>query len=88
MDEPKRLRATAKTELAGEVTVRDEDCLVVVVGTDLPSDTRYGLAALEDWLDGGDPGDTWVTFVSDDPDRDGWRWAAVSRRTGTTLYVP
>lgn len=86
--EPTRLRASAETELAGTVMVAGEDCVVVVVGTDLPFDTRHGVAAMADWLDGGNPGDTWVMFVSDDPDGDGWRWAAVSRRTGTTLYVP
>ena len=58
-----------------------------MVGNTIPTDAQQGGAALEIWLNGGDPGDTWATFTSTDPDADGWRWAAVTPETGTVVYI-
>jgi len=71
----------------GIVTVGGEDFVVVVQGTTVPTDAQQGVAALEIWLGGGDPGAAWATFASDDPDADGWRWAAVNPETGTVVYI-
>ncbi|MBB1050779.1 hypothetical protein G6021_06495 [Dietzia sp. CW19] len=70
------------------MTVGGDDLVVVVVqGTTVPTDAQQGVAALEIWLGGGDPGDTWATFTSDDPAADGWRWAAINQETGTVVYI-
>lgn len=61
--------------------------LVVVEGTSIPTDARAGAAALEIWLGGGNPNPTWETYASTDPDQDGWRWAAISQKTGTIVYI-
>jgi len=94
-DAPGPLSTTARLEDVGTVDVDGEELVVVApVSRDdtdpaaaVPTDARQGLAALEIWLNGGDPGATWTAFASDDPAVDGWRWAAVSRKTGTAVYV-
>lgn len=72
---------------AGTAEVGEDEFVVVVEGEDLPRDSRAGVRALEDWLAGDDPGRGWEAFVSEDPDRDGWRWAVISQRTGAILYI-
>lgn len=86
-DEPGTLTALARLEDVETVTVGEDDHLVVVKGDTVPTDARHGGAALETWLGGGNPGTTWETFASDDPDRDGWRWAAINQETGTVVYI-
>ena len=86
-DDPGTLSPTARLEDVGTVTVGGEDFVVVVEGTTVPTDAPQGVAALEIWLGGGDPGDTWATFTSTDPAADGWRWAAINQETGTVVYV-
>ncbi|WP_341254464.1 hypothetical protein [uncultured Dietzia sp.] len=86
-DEPGTLSPTARLEDVGVVTVSGEGFVVVVQGTTVPTDGQQGLAALEIWLGGGDPGDTWATFTSTDSDADGWRWAAINQETGTVVYI-
>lgn len=86
-DEPGTLSPTARLEDVGIVTVGGEDFVVVVQGTTVPTDAPQGVAALEIWLGGGDPGDTWATFTSTDPAADGWRWAAINQETGTVVYI-
>lgn len=88
-DEPGTLSPTARLEDVGTVTVdvNSEDFVVVAQGTTVPTDAQQGVAALEIWLNGGDPGDTWAMFTSTDPDVDGWRWAAVNQETGTVIYI-
>lgn len=85
-DDPGTLDAAARTELVDTVSVGESE-VDVVVGNSIPTDARAGARALETWLDGGTPSTTWATFTSDDPDRDGWRWAAISQRTGTVVYI-
>ncbi|KAA0918762.1 hypothetical protein [Dietzia sp. ANT_WB102] len=85
--EPAKLPVSARTEEAGTVKVDEGDAVVVVRGDTAPNDARQGAAALEIWLSGGDPGDTWATFTATDPDTDGWRWAAINRKTGTVVYI-
>ena len=65
----------------------EEDLVVVIEGDTVPTDARRGATALESWLSGGDPGTTWMTFASDDPDEGGWRWAAINQKTGTVVYI-
>ncbi|WP_440220276.1 hypothetical protein [Dietzia sp. MNB45] len=86
-DEPAPLSSAARLEDVGTATVDGEDFVVVTPGDTVPSDAREGVAALEIWLNGGDPGDTWSTFTSTDPDADGWRWAAINQETGTVVYI-
>lgn len=86
-DEPGPLSPSARLEDVGTATVGGDDLLVVVAGDTVPTDAQQGLAALEIWLGGGDPGDTWATFTSDDAEQDGWRWAAVNQKTGTVVYI-
>ncbi|WP_404850581.1 hypothetical protein [Dietzia kunjamensis] len=86
-DEPGPLSATARLEDVGTVEVDGDDLVVVVKGTTVPTDAQQGVAALEIWLGGGDPGATWATFTSDDPDADGWRWAAINQESGTVVYI-
>lgn len=86
-EEPATLPPTARLEDVGTVTMGGEDFVVVVQGTTIPTDAQQGVAALEIWLGGGDPGDTWATFTSTDPDADGWRWAAINQETGTLVYI-
>lgn len=86
-DEPGPLSPAARLEGVGTVTIDGEDLDVVVNGTSVPTDAQQGLAALEIWLGGGDPGTTWETFASTDPDSNGWRWAAISQKTGTVVYI-
>ena len=86
-DEPGTLSPTARLEDVGVVTVSGEAFAVVVQGTTVPTDGQQGLAALEIWLGGGDPGDTWATFTSTDPAADGWRWAAINQETGAVVYI-
>ncbi|MEB8325785.1 hypothetical protein NGF75_07265 [Dietzia kunjamensis] len=86
-DDPGTLSPTARFEDVGTVTMGGEDFVVVVQGTTVPTDAQQGMAALEIWLNGGDPGDTWATFTSTDPDADGWRWAAINQETGTVIYI-
>ena len=83
---PAILSETARLEVVDTITVGEED-LVVVEGDTVPADARQGAVALEIWLSGGDPGTTWATFASDDPDEDGWRWAAINQKTGTVVYI-
>lgn len=86
-DEPAPLSSAARLEDVGTATVDGEDFVVVTPGDTVPSDAREGVAALEIWLNGDDPGDTWATFTSTDPDADGWRWAAINQETGTVVYI-
>ncbi|MGN7227788.1 hypothetical protein ACTHQW_15740 [Dietzia maris] len=86
-DEPRPLSLSARLEDVGTATVGGDDLVVVTPGTTVPTDAQQGLAALEIWLSGGDPGDTWATFTSDDAEQDGWRWAAVNQTTGTVVYI-
>ncbi len=86
-DDPGTLSPTARLEDVGTVTVGGEDFVVVTPGDTVPTDAPQGVAALEIWLGGGDPGDTWATFTSTDPAADGWRWAAINQETGTVVYV-
>ena len=86
-EEPGTFSPTARLEDVGTVTVGGEDFVVVVQGTTVPTDAQQGVVALEIWLNGGDPGDTWATFTSTDPDADGWRWAAINQETGTVVYI-
>ena len=86
-DEPGPLSPSARLEDVGTVTESGEDFVVVTPGTTVPTDAQQGVATLEVWLSGGDPGDTWATFTSDDPAADGWRWAAINQETGTVVYI-
>lgn len=86
-DEPGKLSATAQSEDAGTADLDGEEFVVVVKGDELPADAEQGARALEIWLGGGNPGSTWETFASDDPDEDGWRWAAINQKTGTVVYI-
>jgi hypothetical protein len=86
-DEPGTLSPSARLEDVDTVTVGDEDHVVVVEGTSLPSDAKQGAAALETWLGGGTARTTWATFTSDDAEKDGWRWAAINQKTGTIVYI-
>ena len=81
-DEPGTLAAAAQVAGVDTITAGEAD-LVVVDGDTVPTDARAGARALETWLGGGTPSTTWETFTSDDPDQDGWRWAAISQKTGT-----
>lgn len=85
--EPGALSPTARLEDVETITVREENLVVVIEGDTVPTDARQGAVALEIWLSGGDPGTTWATFASDDPDEDGWRWAAINLKTGTVVYI-
>lgn len=85
-DEPGTLAAAAQVAEVDTITAGESD-LVVVDSDTVPTDARAGARALETWLDGGTLGTTWETFTSDDPDRDGWRWAAISQKTGTVVYI-
>ncbi|MGX1597687.1 hypothetical protein ACWIDS_11560 [Dietzia maris] len=86
-DDPGTLSPTARLEDVGIVTVGGEDFVVVTPGDTVPTDAQQGVAVLEIWLGGGDPGAAWATFTSDDPDADGWRWAAINPETGTVVYI-
>lgn len=86
-DEPGELSPTARIEDVDTITVGEDELDVVVVGDEVPTDARGGAAALEIWLGGGSPSSTWETFASDDPDADGWRWAAINQKTGTIVYI-
>lgn len=86
-DEPGELSPTARTDDVDTITVGEDELDVVVVGNEVPTDARGGAAALEIWLGGGNPSSTWETFASDDPDADGWRWAAINQKTGTIVYI-
>lgn len=86
-DEPAPLSPGARLEDVGTATVGGDDLVVVVEGTSIPTDAQQGLAALEIWLGGGDPGDDWEMFASTDPDADGWRWAAINQESGTVVYI-
>ncbi|MGW8592154.1 hypothetical protein ACWGLC_10650 [Dietzia sp. NPDC055877] len=86
-DDPSTLSPTARLEDVETITVREENLVVVIEGDTIPTDARQGATALEIWLSGGDPGTTWKTFASDDPDEDGWRWAAINQKTGTVVYI-
>ncbi|GLB65282.1 hypothetical protein NCCP2495_31620 [Dietzia sp. NCCP-2495] len=86
--DPGTLDAGARTEDVETITVGDEELDVVVVdGDTVPTDARAGALALATWLGGGTPSTTWATHASTDPDRDGWRWAAINQRTGTVVYI-
>jgi len=75
-------------EDVGIVEVGGEALVVVVTGTTVLPDAPEGTRALDRWLtDGVEPGGDWTGFASGDPARDGWRWAAVNRSTGTVLYI-
>lgn len=84
---PGTLSPTARLEDVETITVGEEDLVVVIEGDTVPTDARQGATALEVWLGGGDPGTTWATFASDDPDEDGWRWAAINQKTGNVVYL-
>lgn len=86
-DEPGTLAAAAQVEVVDTFTSGEEDLVVVVEGDTVPTDARGGAAALEIWLGGGIPSSTWETFVSTDPEGDGWRWAAINQDTGMVVYV-
>ena len=86
-DEPGTLAAAAQVAEVDTITAGEADLVVVVDGDTVPTDARAGARALETWLDGGTPSTTWETFTSDDPDQDGWRWAAINQRTGTVVYI-
>ncbi|MBB0967663.1 hypothetical protein G6016_01545 [Dietzia aerolata] len=86
-DEPGALSPRAETKKAGTAEVGEDEFVVVVKGDDIPRDARRAVAALETWLDGGEPGSSWDTFTSEDPDREGWRWAVISQRSGTVFYI-
>ncbi|MCD2261481.1 hypothetical protein K3888_02085 [Dietzia aurantiaca] len=85
--DPGTLSPTARLEDVEAITAREEDLVVVIDGDTVPTDARQGATALEIWLSGGDPGTTWSTFASEDPDEDGWRWAAINQKTGTVVYI-
>ena len=87
-DEPETLPPKAETDEVGTAEVQGEEFDVVVVSSeDLPRDAKRGVDALEAWLNGDDPGDDWSMFVSAEPGDDGWRWAAISQKTGTVLFI-
>lgn len=46
------------------------------------------MSALEDYIADGEQDSRWKGFTSDDPEADGWRWAAIDQRTGHIVYVP
>ena len=46
------------------------------------------MSALEDYIADGEQDSRWKGFTSDDPEADGWRWAAIDQRTGQVVYVP
>ena len=46
------------------------------------------MSALEDYIADGVQDSRWKGFTSDDPEADGWRWAAIDQRTGHVVYVP
>ncbi|WP_314038319.1 hypothetical protein [Dietzia sp. CH92] len=86
-DAPGPLSPAARLEEVGTATVDGDELVVVAPSDTARADARQGLAALEIWLNGGDPGSTWTTFAATDPTSDGWRWAAVNRRTGAVVYI-
>lgn len=86
-DEPGTLAAAAQVAEVDTITAGEVGLVVVVDGDTVPTDARAGARALETWLDGGTPSTTWATLTSDDPDQDGWRWAAINQRTGTVVYI-
>lgn len=87
-DEPGPLSPAARTEDVGTVEVDGEDLVVVVKGTSVPTGARTALSALDLWInDGVEPSGSWTVYTSDDPDADGWRWAAINGKTGTVVYI-
>lgn len=87
-DEPGTLSPAARIDDVGIVEVDGEDLVVVVKGDELPADARTALTSLDRWLnDGVEPSGAWKAFTSDDPERDGWRWAAINQKTGTVVYI-
>lgn len=87
-DEPGTLASNARLDDVETITVGEEELDVVAVkGDELPSDAKQGAQALEVWLGGGNAGTAWKPFTSLDPDQDGWRWAAISQKTGTVVYI-
>lgn len=87
-DEPGTLASNARLDDVETITVGEEELDVVAVkGEDIPADAKQGARALEIWLGGGSPGTAWEAFASDDPDADGWRWAAINQKTGTVVYI-
>lgn len=87
-DEPGDLPSAARAEEVGTVDVGNEEHDVVVRGTRATADARTAATALDIWInDGTQPAGDWTTFTSDDPDDDGWRWAAINQDTGTIVYI-
>ena len=68
--------------------VGGEELDVVVRGATVPAEARAGARLLGNWIndDNARTGD-WKPFTSDDPDEDGWRWAAINQKTGTVIYI-
>lgn len=46
------------------------------------------MLALEEYIADGTQDSRWKGFTSDDPELEGWRWAAIDQRTGHVVYVP
>ena len=46
------------------------------------------MRALEDYIAEDTQDSRWKGFTSDNPEADGWRWAAIDQRTGQVVYVP
>ena len=66
----------------------DGEELVFVRGATAPTDARTAPDALDTWINNGArPRGDWRAFTSDDPDEDGWRWAAINQKTGTVIYI-
>lgn len=71
------------------ITVDGEVRETVVGGTSCPADGAAGGAALAARAEDASASDPdWVVFSSSDPESDGWHLAAVSRTTGTVVYLP
>lgn len=86
--EPNALSPTARTATAATVNIDGKDHEVVARGTRAPADARTAAAALDTWInDGSQPTGNWKAFTSANPDKDGWRWAAINQVTGTIVYI-
>lgn len=75
------------TTRCGTATSPDGDVPVVVIGTECPADAPDGIDVLNASAAGTPAPPGWIIRTADDPAAQGWARAAVSRRTGTTLYI-